>query len=149
MTHKFELRVYYEDTDCMGVVYYANYLRFAERARTEYLRAGDLEYYSFHGQDTPQNHKNQFSFMVRKCEIKFYESARLDDLLYVETAPILLPETISLYRREKLFMIDFAQKIYSEEKLLTFLIVNLVFVDKIGKPCQIPANIASYFGIET
>ena len=47
MTHKFELRVYYEDTDCMGVVYYANYFKFAERARTEYLRAGNLEYYCF------------------------------------------------------------------------------------------------------
>ena len=44
MTHRFALRVYYEDTDLAGIVYYANYLRFIERARSEWLRALGLDY---------------------------------------------------------------------------------------------------------
>ena len=62
--------------------------------------------------DSPQNHKNQFGFMVRKCEIKFYESARLDDLLYVETAADIAPrDKIDLYkRREELFTVDLSTK---------------------------------------
>lgn len=73
----FECKVYYEDTDCMGVVYHANYLKFLERARTEYVEkrlASVAEY-----------HNNGYLFMVHKVEIVFHAPARLGDSLVVRT----------------------------------------------------------------
>ncbi len=78
--HRFELRVYYEDTDLGGVVYYANYLRFIERARTEMLRALGVV-------QSDLKDKAGLMFMVRRCSIDYRGSARLDDELIVETAP--------------------------------------------------------------
>jgi len=76
--HVYALRVYYEDTDAAGVVYYANYLRFAERARTEMLR--DL---GFAGSDMMAG--GGLAFAVRRCSVDFVKPARLDDALSVET----------------------------------------------------------------
>ncbi|MBI2979043.1 MAG: tol-pal system-associated acyl-CoA thioesterase [Rhodospirillales bacterium] len=76
--HVFPVRVYYEDTDAAGVVYYANYLRFAERARTEMLRGlggGSRELMETQG----------LAFAVRRCSMEFMKPAWLDDLLEVET----------------------------------------------------------------
>lgn len=73
-THSFPVRVYYEDTDAGGVVYYANYLKFAERARTEALRSRGLN----------QSELDYF-FVVRHAEIDLRKPARLDDLLTIET----------------------------------------------------------------
>ncbi|MBI5250663.1 MAG: YbgC/FadM family acyl-CoA thioesterase [Desulfomonile tiedjei] len=73
----FECKVYYEDTDCMGVVYHANYLRYLERARTEYVEqrlASVVEY-----------HKNGYMFMVHKIEIVYHSPAKLGDALVVRT----------------------------------------------------------------
>lgn len=71
-------RVYYEDTDAAGVVYYANYLKYAERARTEYLR---------HIYQSPSQiaEKHGVVFVVRKCEIDYMLPAFLDDMLVVQT----------------------------------------------------------------
>jgi acyl-CoA thioester hydrolase len=76
--HRFPVRVYYEDTDSGGIVYYANYLKFAERARTEMLR------------DLGVNHadmveRSGVGFSVRYCEVEYLRPARLDDLLEVVT----------------------------------------------------------------
>jgi acyl-CoA thioester hydrolase len=76
--HVFQVRVYYEDTDNGGVVYYANYLKFAERARTEMLRAAGHE----HG---PLMDRDGIAFAVQRCEIEYLAPARLDDLLEVHT----------------------------------------------------------------
>lgn len=79
--HVFPLRVYYEDTDSGGVVYYASYLRYAERARTEMLRAvgfGHGVLAADHG----------IAFAVRRCEADFRRPARLDDALRVRTKNI-------------------------------------------------------------
>ena len=76
--HVFPVRVYYEDTDAAGVVYYANYLRFAERARTEMLR--DLG-----GGSREMMETQGLAFAVRRCSMEFMRPARLDDLLEVET----------------------------------------------------------------
>ena len=74
--HHFSIRVYYEDTDSVGMVYYANYLKFAERARTEFLRSlGFGQWEARFG----------FAFVVRSCTIDYRMPARLDDLLDVET----------------------------------------------------------------
>lgn len=78
MSHTFHLRVYYEDTDLAGIVYYANYLKFAERARTEYLRQ-----LGFAQRDLFEEYG--VGFAVRRCEIDFRLPARLDDLLEVHS----------------------------------------------------------------
>ncbi len=81
-THRFDVRVYYEDTDFSGVVYHASYLRFMERARTEFLR--DLVIHQqaiFEGA-----HGDPFGFAVRRMEIDFLRPARMDDMLVVETS---------------------------------------------------------------
>jgi len=76
--HTFPIRVYYEDTDAAGIVYYANYLKFAERARTEMLRDLSIE-------SEALMEKSGLTFAVRKCSVDFIKPARLDDMLSVET----------------------------------------------------------------
>jgi acyl-CoA thioester hydrolase len=76
--HRFPLRVYYEDTDAAGIVYYANYLKFAERARTEMLRAIGVEHRSLRDE-------TGVAFAVRRCDVEYMAPARLDDLLEVRT----------------------------------------------------------------
>ena len=73
----FPVRVYYEDTDAGGIVYYANYLKFAERARTEYIRALGVRQ-----QDGLEN-EDKCGFVVRHCDIDYLEPAVLDDELIV------------------------------------------------------------------
>ena len=77
-THTFPVRIYYEDTDAAGIVYYANYLRFAERARTEALRLSGIDQ-----SDLLREHN--VGFVVRKCSVEFLKPAMLDDLLTIET----------------------------------------------------------------
>ena len=76
--HVFPLRVYYEDTDTAGIVYYANYLKFAERARTELLRLLGFEQHVLFEQ-------HGVGFVVRNCEIDYRLPARLDDALEVHS----------------------------------------------------------------
>lgn len=76
--HRYSLRVYYEDTDAGGVVYHANYLRFAERARTEALRDAGIPHAEMVG-------RCSVMFMVHRAEIDYVRPAMLDDLLVVET----------------------------------------------------------------
>lgn len=75
MPHKIDYRVYYEDTDAGGVVYHANFLRFAERARTEWLREVGFN-----------QSELDIVFVVRNLEIEYLAPGRLDDLLTVETS---------------------------------------------------------------
>ena len=76
--HIFPLRVYYEDTDAGGIVYYANYLRFAERARTEYLRSVGADHQTLLAKDG-------IAFTVRQCSVDYMSPAFLDDPLEVHT----------------------------------------------------------------
>ncbi len=73
----FPVRVYYEDTDAAGVVYYANYLKFAERARTEWLRSLGIE------QDKMLA-ESGIGFVVARAEVAYKKPARLDDMVWVE-----------------------------------------------------------------
>jgi acyl-CoA thioester hydrolase len=77
------VRVYYEDTDAGGVVYYANYLKFFERARTEWLRSFGLN------QDTLAQEEGLI-FVVRRASFDFVRPARLDDMLEVTVEPLKL-----------------------------------------------------------
>jgi acyl-CoA thioester hydrolase len=72
------LRVYYEDTDAGGIVYYANYLKFAERARSEFLRAAGID-------QTAMRENDGLIFAVRRVEVDYREPARLDDAIEVRS----------------------------------------------------------------
>src|ERR1700734_1812520 len=76
--HRFPVRVYYEDTDAAGIVYYANYLKFIERARTEMLRLYGVVH-------ERERQAGGIAFIVRRAEIDYLVPARLDDELTVET----------------------------------------------------------------
>ena len=81
--HHLLVRVYYEDTDAGGFVYHANYLKFAERARTEMLRQFGIE----HGKIL-KNHG--VGFVVRACNMQFFKPGLLDDLLLVDSEVLVL-----------------------------------------------------------
>ena len=78
MTHSMKLRVYYEDTDAAGIVYYANYLKFAERGRTEMMRGLGFAHSRIAAEIG-------IVFTVRRCSVDYRAAARLDDTLTVET----------------------------------------------------------------
>ncbi len=78
MTHRFDLRVYYEDTDLAGIVYYANYLKFIERARTEFVRALGVD-------QTALKVGQGIVFAVRRVEAEYLLPAVFEDDLTVET----------------------------------------------------------------
>ncbi|RUO61782.1 tol-pal system-associated acyl-CoA thioesterase [Pseudidiomarina marina] len=75
LTFEWPIRVYYEDTDAGGIVYYANYLKFLERARTEWLRSLGIE------QDTWLSHR--IGFVVRQVQMDLLQPARFNDELIV------------------------------------------------------------------
>ena len=81
--HVLPVRVYYEDTDAAGIVYYANYLKYAERARTEMLRSIGVE-------QGRLRDETSMVFVMREGEVKYRRPARLDDALMVETALVEL-----------------------------------------------------------
>ena len=76
--HEFRTRVYYEDTDLAGLVYYANYLRFIERARTEMLRSRDISQVRLRAE-------TGIVIVVREISAKYHSPARFDDELLVQT----------------------------------------------------------------
>jgi acyl-CoA thioester hydrolase len=86
-------RVYYEDTDMSGVVYHANYLKFFERARTEWLRG-----YGFDQETLRRDH--QVVFALKRMELDFVRAARLDDLLDVSVIPALLKRVYFMLEQE-------------------------------------------------
>ena len=131
------VRVYYEDTDAGGVVYYANYLKFAERARSALLREAGM---AVSRMATTRN----ILFVVQHCCCRYARAARLDDLLSVETL-------CSSARGARL---ELEQKILLEEAgtledrtLVAELRVTLALVDaQTHKPCRMPSDVAALFG---
>ena len=120
--HGYAVRVYYEDTDAGGVVYHANYLRFAERARTEALRdlgAPHAQMASQHG----------LMFMVRRVKVDYLAPARLDESLLV------LTETLSIRGASA----DLRQSVTRDGRVLVVLEVELVCVRAAdARPARIP-----------
>jgi acyl-CoA thioester hydrolase len=84
--HHMQVRVYYEDTDFSGIVYHANYLRFMERGRTNYLRLLGADQRALFAE--AENEAPGFAFVVRSMQLEFLKPARMDDLLDVVTHPI-------------------------------------------------------------
>ncbi|WP_440875389.1 tol-pal system-associated acyl-CoA thioesterase [Thalassotalea sp. PLHSN55] len=127
--NQFPIRVYYEDTDAGGIVFYANYLKFFERARTEMLREIGINQSFFLEQN--------IGFVVRRVEMDNIASAKLDDLLNVTT-------TISELKRASL---RFTQQITNQENTLLCTATVLVACVNLAraKPCAIPQAILGAF----
>lgn len=122
----FPARVYYEDTDAGGVVYYANYLKYAERARTEFIRALGVS------QQEALESEEKCGFTVRHVEVDYKLPAVLDDLLSV---------TCEL-RDIKGASAVMHQEIYRGEALLATVDVKLAYVSLAKKrPVRIPAEL--------
>ncbi|MGB3178927.1 MAG: tol-pal system-associated acyl-CoA thioesterase [Albidovulum sp.] len=124
MPHQFTLRVYYEDTDLAGIVYYANYLKFIERARSEWVRALGIDQVKLRAADG-------LVFAVRRVEADYLKPARFDDELVVETkmhaetgARIVLDQLV-LRAGEPLFQAQ----------------VTLVCLTLAGTPARLPADL--------
>jgi len=83
--HVMSVRVYYEDTDFSGIVYHANYLRFMERGRTNYLRLLGADHGALF--DAAEREAPGFAFVVRAMTIDFLKPARMDDVLHIATLP--------------------------------------------------------------
>ena len=124
MSHEFCLRVYYEDTDLAGIVYYANYLKFIERARTEFVRKAGID-------QTELKKSDGIVFAVRRVEADYVAAARFDDLLSVRT------KTNSLTGAR----IILHQDIKREGRVIFRSIVTLVALSESGKATRLPANI--------
>lgn len=122
------VRVYYEDTDSAGIVYYANYLRFAERARTEMTRALGIEQGKL-GQELG------LYFVVRHCHADFLAPARLDDVLEIATR-------ITSLRGASMEMV---QTVRRQARDLVRLHVRLACINGAGKPARIPEDVYGVF----
>ncbi|NNE78831.1 MAG: tol-pal system-associated acyl-CoA thioesterase [Silicimonas sp.] len=124
MTHCFTLRVYYEDTDLAGIVYYANYLKFIERARTEWVRALGIN-------QTALKETDDMVFAVRRVEADYRTPALFDDELSVETTTDRLTGA----------RIVLNQTVKRGDQTLFTARVTLVALTAKGKPARLPADI--------
>jgi acyl-CoA thioester hydrolase len=119
--HHFRCRVYWEDTDGAGIVYYANYLKFAERARTEMLRDAGLEQRRLFDE-------RGVAFAVKRCACEYHRPARLDDALDVVT-------TVTELRGASL---DLRQLVRRDGELLAGLDVTIACLRRDGRPARLP-----------
>ena len=121
--HELAVRVYFEDTDAGGIVYHANYLRFAERARTELLRCR-----GYHNRQLAEEHG--LLFAVARAELAFLLPARLDDLLTVRTTPLSF----------KGVRLELLQEVWRGDTQLARIEVTLALIDRDSlRPKRLPA----------
>jgi acyl-CoA thioester hydrolase len=120
-THRQTIRVYFEDTDAAGIVYYANYLKFAERARTDMLRELGVSHAEMMNRDG-------LVLVVRRCEIDYLKPAKLDDLLTIETEAAKLGGA----------SVELRQRVLRDHEVLAELKVLVVCIGKDGRPARIP-----------
>ena len=118
---KFNIKVYYEDTDAGGVVYYANYLKFLERARSEAIHS-----LGFSNKGLLENHG--ILLIVKSCNIQYKQPAQLEDLLEISSEATSFTKTSILMK----------QLIIKNKDIISEAEVHLVAVDKKGKPTKIP-----------
>ena len=125
----FPIRIYWEDTDAGGIVFYANYLKFFERARTEWLRSLGIQQHSL-------KEESGGMFVVSETQIKYFSPARLDDLLEV-TARTAEAGRASLVLAQQAWL-----TVNGERKLLAEGTIRIGWVDsQTMKPGRIPAAI--------
>lgn len=121
---EFRLRVYYEDTDAAGIVYYANYLKFIERARTEALLSAGFR-------QTDLRDRHGLVFAVREVTVTYLSPARLEDQLVVRT-------TTRLPRGARLEM---DQEVWRDDTCLVRARVMLACLGPNGRPARMPADL--------
>lgn len=124
MIYKHPVRVYYEDTDMAGIVYYANYLRYIERGRSEWVREIGMDQRQMKDEDG-------IVFVVRRVEADYLGSAKLDDELIVETEV----KSVSGVR------MMMGQAVKRGEEVLFQALVTVVCMTTEGAPVRLPANI--------
>jgi acyl-CoA thioester hydrolase len=128
--HEIAVRVYYEDTDAAGIVYHSNYLKFAERGRTELLRARGFDHRGLaeaHG----------LVFAVARCAVDFVRPARLDDLLTVRTEVTGVGGV----------RIEMAQLVARDRTTVARLAVTLAVLDtRAMRPTRLPEAVRLAFG---
>lgn len=120
--HSLPVRVYYEDTDFTGVVYYANYLKFLERGRTDALRSAGVSHADLLQLDTP------LGFAVRKIAVEYLIPARIDDALSVET----------VFDDAKGARMAISQRIIRGADILITAQVEAACIDLDGRPRRLP-----------
>ncbi len=123
MTHTFPIRVYYEDTDLAGIVYYANYLKFIERARSEWVR--EL------GVDQVEMKAEGYVFAVRRVEADYLMPAKFDDQLVVET-DLVENSGVRLIVR---------QEVKRADVVLFTALVTIICINAGGAAARLPAAI--------
>ncbi len=119
--HRFPIRIYYEDTDSVGLVYHANYLKYAERARTEMLRLVGIS-------QTEMALRYGVSFAVRDCVLDFRGAAHLDDLIEVRSRLVQMAAATA----------SAAQTIWRGTEELVRLSLRVVCLRRDGRPSRIP-----------
>jgi len=117
----YKLKIYYEDTDAGSVVYYANYLKFFERARTEAIAEIGLSNKILLDED-------EIFIIVKSCKVEYKKPAKLEDELEIKSSIISISST----------SFKMNQKAFRGQELLTDCEIHLVIVDKNGKPTKIP-----------
>jgi acyl-CoA thioester hydrolase len=121
--HRLSLRVYYEDTDFSGYVYHANYLKFCERARSDFLRVLGVDQNAMFGAGG--------AFVVRKMNCEFLRPARFDDILTVESTP---GETAGARFEVK-------QRVLRGDDVLFTADVTAVLIDGRGRPRRMTSEL--------
>lgn len=124
MSHRLTLRVYYEDTDLAGIVYYANYLKYIERGRTEYVREAGIDQVRLKANEG-------IVFAVRRIEADYIAPAKFDDLLDVVTQVESMTGARIIMRQG----IERAGEVVFEA------LVTLVALSENGRPARLPAEI--------
>ena len=122
--HVLPLRVYYEDTDAAGIVYYANYLRFAERARTELLRLLSVD-------QSVMAAEQGLAFAVTDCRVRYRSPARLDDLLEVRSRLTALGAAT----------LEAEQAIIHRKRPIADIAVRVACLRRDGRPARIPKTL--------
>ena len=123
MAHTIKVKIYYEDTDAGGVVYYANYLRYMERARMEFL--------ADNGIDIVRLHREGVVFMVVHVDISYKSPARLGDILDITTGIIEIKQA----------SLKISHRVMREGTPIADAVVTLASVGPDGKPCRLPEKI--------
>jgi acyl-CoA thioester hydrolase len=124
MVHEFPVRVYYEDTDMGGIVYYANYLRYIERARSDWVRSLGVDQNAMREEDG-------VVFVVRRVEADYLKPAKFDDELLVRTV-------VKAVTGVRLIM---TQEVLRGDALLFQAEVTVVCIGEGGVPARLPAKI--------
>jgi len=123
--HRFKTKIYYEDTDAGGVVYYANYLRYMERARTEFLAE--------EGIDVAEYHDKGYLFAVVHADVRYRRPARLGEII----------ETTTEVKEVTNVTISLVHRILRDGALLVEAAVKLACIGKDGKPRRLPGELKS------